>query len=215
MLEVWHRIIQGSSPCRPARANFDEIRTVHRSKLILRGFFILLVVSTALTTARAEPLKPLPADSAAVAACLKLAGENGEKEAQRKEPISETPGAAGRLAEAARLAPLELESCIGAVAHPCQQRPDGNTTAGMIECYGREWAVWDERLNRFYKGALKDAAPKLAAAMRATQRAWLQWREQKCKLPAVENEGGSIVGPLYNSCMMEMTARQAIWLQQK
>lgn len=174
-----------------------------------------LIGSATLTTAHAQPLKPLPADSATVEACLKLAGENGEKEAQRRETVNEMPGAAGRLAEAARQAPQELESCIGAVANPCMQRPDGNTTAGMIECHGREWAVWDERLNRYYKEALKDAEPKLANALRATQRAWLQWREQKCKLPAIENEGGSIVGPLYNSCMMVTTARQAIWLQQK
>lgn len=183
--------------------------------LLRLALSILLISVVALSGSLAEPLKPLAADRTAIEACLKLAGENGEKEALRREQVNEAPGAAGRLAEAARMAPMELESCIGAVANPCQQEPGGFSTAGMIECYGREWAVWDERLNRFYKDALKGAEPKMANALRATQRAWLQWREQKCKLPAIENEGGSIVGPLYNDCMMIATARQAIWLQQK
>lgn len=163
--------------------------------------------------AGAEPLKAEAADRAAIEACLSLAADNGRKEAERKETVNEAPGAAGRLAEAARLAPTEPESCIGAVANPCQQQPGGYSTAGMIECQSREWAVWDEHLNSAYRKALKDSEPKLAEAVKATQRAWLQWREQKCKLPAIENEGGSIVGPLYTGCMMHTTARQAIWLE--
>ena len=57
--------------------------------------------------------------------------------------------------------------------------------------------------------------PKLAVALRETQRAWLQWREKSCKLPAIDNEGGSIVGPLDTGCMLYATARQALWLQHR
>ena len=95
---------------------------------------------------------------------------------------------------------------------PCQQEPGGSSTAGMIACNTREWAVWDERLNHTCATLLKDADRKLAAALRQAQRAWLQWREKKCKLPEIENEGGSIVGPLYTGCMLDATARQALWL---
>jgi uncharacterized protein YecT (DUF1311 family) len=176
------------------------------------AFAVLVVVSP--TTTKAEALRATPADRAAVETCLKLVGENAEKEAQK--PVEdETPGPAGRLAEAAKQAATQTESCIGAVAIPCQQEPGGSSTAGMIACNAREWAVWDERLNRTYNGALKDAAPKLATALRQTQRAWLQWRDARCKLPEIENEGGSIVGPLYTGCMLDATARQALWLQQR
>jgi uncharacterized protein YecT (DUF1311 family) len=51
--------------------------------------------------------------------------------------------------------------------------------------------------------------------VRQTQRAWLQWREKRCKLPEIENEGGSIIGPLYTDCMLDATARQALWLGQR
>jgi uncharacterized protein YecT (DUF1311 family) len=164
--------------------------------------------------AETNALRATAADRAAIEACLKLVGENAKNEAQK--PVeSETPGPAGRLAAAAKGAATQAESCIGAVTIPCQQEPGGFSTAGMIECNTREWAVWDQRLNRSYNQTLKDADRKLAAAVRQTQRAWLQWREKRCKLPEIENEGGSIIGPLYTDCMLDATARQALWLGQR
>jgi|SRR5215510_6508498 len=178
----------------------------------LVALFSVVFASPALS--EASRMRVTPADRAAVEACLKLVGENAKQEAQK--PLEdETPGPAGRLAGAARQAATQAESCIGAVTAPCQQEPGGFSTAGMIDCNTREWAVWDERLNRAYNNALKGADPKLATALRQTQRAWLQWREQRCKLPAIENEGGSIVGPLYADCMLDATARQALWLERR
>lgn len=153
-------------------------------------------------------------DRAAMAACLKLVHDNAEKEAQ--EPLEdEAPGPAGRLGAAAKQAATQPESCIGAVTIPCQQEPGGSSTAGMVECNTREWAVWDELLNRAYSTALKDTPENLATALREAQRAWLQWREKSCALPALENEGGTIVGPLYTGCMLEATARQALSLEHR
>lgn len=173
---------------------------------------VIFVSPAALT--ETSRMRATAADRAAVEACLKLVAENAKKQAQR--PVEdEAPGAAGRLAAAAREAATQAESCIGAVTITCQQQPGGYSTAGMIECNTREWAVWDERLNRSYATTLKEADPKLATALRQTQRAWLQWREARCKLPEIENEGGSIVGPLYTGCMLDATARQALWLEQR
>jgi uncharacterized protein YecT (DUF1311 family) len=164
--------------------------------------------------ARADPPGATPGDRAALEACLKLVEENAGKAAQ--EPADgEAPGPAGRLAQAAKEAATQYESCIGAVTVPCQQEPGGSATLGMIDCNRREWAVWDERLNRLYDQAGKDADRKLARALREAQRAWLQWREKRCRLPAIDNQGGSIVGPLYTSCMLDATARQALWLEHR
>lgn len=176
------------------------------------GLVWAFVARTAPT--QAEPLRATPGDRAVVEACLKLVGENVEKEAQGKSE-NESPGAAGRLAAAAREAATQPESCIGAVTIPCQQEPVGASTMGMIDCNTREWMVWDERLNRVYREALKEAPSKLAGALRDAQRVWLQWREKRCKLPAIDNEGGSIVGPLYTGCMLDATARQALWLEHR
>ena len=183
-----------------------------RSRL-LRALLACAVFSAAVP-ARADPPRAEPGDRAALEACLKLVEENAEKEAQ-KQVESETPGPAGRLAQAAKGATTQYGSCIGAVTVPCQQEPGGASTLGMIDCNRREWAVWDERLNRLYSDARKDANRKLARALREAQRAWLQWREKRCRLPAIDNEGGSIVGPLYTSCMLDATARQALWLEHR
>lgn len=53
----------------------------------------IAALSYASAHAQVQALKPLPADSAAVEACLKLAGENSEKDVQRKEQGNEAPGA--------------------------------------------------------------------------------------------------------------------------
>ena len=119
------------------------------------------------------------------------------------------------MAGAAKGAATSYESCVGAVTIPCQQERGGSSTLGMIACNEREWTVWDERLNRLYKQELKNAEPKLAKVLRETQRVWLQWREKSCKLCGIENEGGSIVGPLYTACMLDATARQALWLEHR
>jgi len=181
--------------------------------LIIRPMVIAAVFGSP-ALAETNSLRATADDRAAVEACLKLVGENANNKAQK--PVEdEAPGPAGRLAAAAKEAATQAESCIGAVTAPCQQETGGSSTAGMIACNTREWAVWDERLNRAYSQALKDADKKLATALRQTQRAWLQWREKRCALPAIENEGGSIVGPLYTGCMLDATARQALWLGQR
>jgi uncharacterized protein YecT (DUF1311 family) len=184
-----------------------------RIRLVIH-LVLAAVVPGSSALAETNALRATAADRAAVEACLKLVGENAKNEAQR--PVeNEAPGPAGRLAAAAKGAATQAESCIGAVTIPCQQEPGGYSTAGMIECNTREWAVWDERLNRSYNQTLKNADRKLAAAVRQAQRAWLQWREKRCKLPEIENEGGSIIGPLYTDCMLDATARQALWLGQR
>ncbi len=37
----------------------------------------------------------------------------------------------------------------------------------------------------------------------------------RCSLPAIDNEGGSIVAPLHTACMLDATARQALWLEHR
>jgi uncharacterized protein YecT (DUF1311 family) len=182
----------------------------------LRVLFVGLVCALVARSApaQADARRATAADRAVVEACLKLVNENAEKEAQGKIE-NESPGPAGRLAAAAKDAATQQESCVGAVNIPCQQEPGGASTMGMIGCITREWMVWDERLNRVYREALKEASPRLARALRDAQRAWLQWREKRCKLPEIDNEGGSIAGPLYAGCMLDATARQALWMESR
>ncbi len=186
-----------------------------KSRSQLRTLFLAaaLAILNKAAPAHAETARATPADRTAVEACLQLVARNAEKEAQSKID-KDPPGAEGRLAAAARDSATQRESCVGAVAIPCQDEPGGASTMGMVNCTTREWAVWNERLNRAYRDALKDASPRLVKALRETQRAWLRWREKRCRMPGLDNEGGSI-GPLEIGCMLDVTARQALWLEHR
>ena len=102
----------------------------------------------------------------------------------------------------------------------------------MIECSGRELAVWDERLNDAYRKlvegdlgqtdalpenrpaeARRDRPAKGAEIIRDIQRSWLAFRVRKCDVNAMTSEGGTLSRVLYSSCVMTETGRQALFLQ--
>lgn len=178
------------------------------------GCFSAFVVAGAAAAQQSE-MTATPEDRAIVEACLQHVRQAAEKRAQERSDATEAVGPAGRIAAAVREAPFDQASCIGAVSNPCLQQPGGYATHAMSECFNREWAVWDERLNAAYASSLKGAAKPLATTLRGAQRAWLAWRDLRCKLPQIENEGGTIVGPLYADCMQHTTAQQALWLEQR
>ncbi len=118
------------------------------------------------------------------------------------------------------------ETCIGQSASVCIDTPDGYTTVGMSYCLGREADYWDGRLNVVY-GALMDFekridaeleglgsfAPPMAPALRDMQRAWIPFRDTVCDYEATQWGGGTGAGPAFNECVMRMTARQALYLE--
>ena len=170
---------------------------------MMRGAVLVAVAVVAAAIAGSADADPAtPQDRAAIAACLKhvrdrLAAHTGSPGLQESD--------AARGADAA--------GCIGTVADACQEQPGGGSTHGMIDCNRRELAVWDERLNRFYRATLTTGG-KIAAAVQRAERAWLAWRDARCAIPGVAEEGGSIVGPLETDCLYRETARQALWLEQ-
>ncbi len=184
----------------------------------LRATGAALLVIAAVAAARADDNLAMrqakAADRAAVEACLKLAAERSAAQANSSAPAHAAPGAAAYLDRAADAAKADPASCIGIVSDPCQEEPGGGSTYGMIDCNRRELAVWEERLNRLYRAAVKGGG-KEADAIRRAERAWIALRDAKCALPGVEEEGGSIVGPLETACLMEATGRQAIWLERR
>jgi uncharacterized protein YecT (DUF1311 family) len=183
---------------------------------VLAAGLVLLFVTSRVGALVAQDEKPTPEDRAAVAACLDRIEKNRAAEAARPGfPPAEESGASGRLKAAAADAASTAESCIGAVANACAATPEGQSTPGMIDCSARELAVWDERLNKAYRDSIAAAAPKLREALRQAQRAWIAYRDARCALPALENADGTIVGPLTSACLMEATARQALWLSEE
>jgi uncharacterized protein YecT (DUF1311 family) len=129
---------------------------------------------------------------------------------------------AGQSELAGRLA------CVGTSANLCMEAVGGYSTVGMGFCLGQELDYWDDRLNIAY-GELKaretaeDAemaeigatVPKRATALRDMQRAWIAWRDAACVYEYSQWGGGTGGGPANASCLMHMTAEQALELESR
>jgi uncharacterized protein YecT (DUF1311 family) len=168
--------------------------------MIRAAVLAVCFLGAVMAPAGADPAKPQ--DRAAIAACLKHVGERIAAQTGAPAPKPEEP-----------VGSIDPASCVGIVASACQRQPGFGSTPGMIDCNHRELAVWDERLNRFYRIIVKGGGNTAKAVQRA-ERAWLALRDAKCDLPSILEEGGSIVGPLESACLYEETARQALWLEQ-
>jgi uncharacterized protein YecT (DUF1311 family) len=152
--------------------------------------------------------KPPKEDAAAVEACLALVKENVKKAGVTKD---EKPGPAGRLTAASEGARLDETSCIGVLAVACTQK-EGTSDGAQSGCSQREAAVWDQRLNAAYRGAIAKMEKEGADNLRKTQRAWIAYRDARC-IQAWATYHGSMAGPIQAWCEMEQTARQALWME--
>jgi uncharacterized protein YecT (DUF1311 family) len=123
--------------------------------------------------------------------------------------------------------PPEQSTCAGLSASACMDAtPDGGTTVGMVYCLDREAKFWDARLNAVY-GVLRDraaasdaemarigsSAPRIEPALRDMQRAWITFRDATCAFEQSQWGGGTGGGPASVSCMLQMTAAQALYLE--
>jgi uncharacterized protein YecT (DUF1311 family) len=160
-------------------------------------------------------------DRAAVASCLDLVAQASKHYAEAvnktqadddAESKAEKIDPAAWLRHAGERAAIDETSCIGVVSTPCQETYEGRSTAGSAECIRRELAVWDERLNASYKRWIDTCGEtKVCVARRKFARAWLAARDARCALPWIEMQG-TMANPLTSACMLEVTARHAIWL---
>ncbi|MDU8910534.1 lysozyme inhibitor LprI family protein [Aestuariicoccus sp. MJ-SS9] len=117
--------------------------------------------------------------------------------------------------------------CVGASADACMQsNAGGYTTVGMGYCLEQEWQAWDGLLNLHYGEVraaaravdaemreLGSSAPSQADALRDMQRAWIAFRDAKCDYERSLWGGGTGGGPATLSCLMQETARQALYLE--
>ena len=156
----------------------------------------------------------LPADSAALQACLALTQKNeNARGTHGSDELAEKTGPQGRLDAARDAARRQPESCIGVVSTACIQAEGNKSTAVMVDCYGREANAWDGRLNAAYRKALKSGdGEDVAEGFRKVQRAWIAFRDAACAQPDIVFKG-TMARPMEAYCRLDMTARQAIWLE--
>jgi uncharacterized protein YecT (DUF1311 family) len=178
--------------------------------MIATLFLVAASLPACSVSAGAGDEKPTAADRTAVADCIALAATNQENLPTAEQDAQ--PGAAAKLQREVIQTPGLAASCIGVIAEPCQNEPDGQSNLGMAQCYDREAAVWDERLNQNYKKRLDAAEPAYRDALKKMQRTWIAYRDAKCGSISI-GETGSISVPETAICMLDETARQAIFLE--
>lgn len=112
--------------------------------------------------------------------------------------------------DAAGASRAALEGCKGAAAEPCIEQPDGETTAGLLRCYGAEALAWTAVLDGALARAMEDE--RRVAALGAAQEAWRLWRDAECRYQASLYEGGSLAPVLAGACNADLIADRAIAL---
>jgi uncharacterized protein YecT (DUF1311 family) len=120
--------------------------------------------------------------------------------------LNQCLAAAGKTEGAAR-------SCVGKVAGPCLEKPEGQSGPGEIDCLMGETAAWDDILNAEYKRLLSLVKPEAAEDVRKAQRLWLQTRDADCRVPYYFYGGGTIVKTLGAECDRDHTADRALLIK--
>jgi uncharacterized protein YecT (DUF1311 family) len=196
------------------------------SHLLQAGWAALLIgtllspVGGALAQEGSNDAKVRASDRAAVVACLKIAadaGKGGGGVQSADAPTGDKIDAkAWMAAKANKPDKPDAATCVGVVSTPCLAVPSNISTMAMADCLRRETAIWDERLNAAYKSwTSKCDSPEICEARRKLERAWLADRDARCTLPHVEAQGGTIAIIDGSACMLDATARQAIWIEQR
>lgn len=146
---------------------------------------IRAIIACAFAACLATAANAATTDSDTIAACLKSAGDG---------------------TAAAR-------ACIGRVAGPCLEKPDGQSGPGEIDCLMSETAAWDTILNAEYQRLMPLLQKEAADDVRKAQRLWVEARDADCRVPYYFYGGGTIVKTLGAECTRDHTADRAILIK--
>lgn len=124
--------------------------------------------------------------------------------------------------------PLERDACIGIAANRCQSEKDGATTWGISQCLMQEAELWDVKLNTAYSELMTDAqlmdrdseasgsespVDNVAGSLKQMQLEWIEFRDAACAYSYGRWGNGSMRNIAGASCRLQLTAKQALWLQ--
>lgn len=84
---------------------------------------------------------------------------------------------------------------------------DKGGTLDIVDCLGKLTMRWDKQLNTAYQIAMKGVDPSATISLRAAERAWLEYRKQRCYyLGAGPGTIGQIIAA---DCFYKMTRARA------
>jgi uncharacterized protein YecT (DUF1311 family) len=121
--------------------------------------------------------------------------------------ISECLGPYGHGAQAE-----DQRRCVGFVAEPCLNAPEGETTLGMTQCIGMETKAWDAVLNRDYRALMGRLDEAQQEKLKTAQRAWIALRDADCDFPR-EFVRGSLSSVMAAECFQTHTADRVLTLR--
>ena len=178
--------------------------------LRLVGVFVLLAVTAADGTAAAT-LNHQTLERA-LAACLEALDATARTTGSIAFPEG-APAPADYLRRQHAASAVKPENCVGYAAEVCMASDeDGSSTLGAAACVRREATAWESRLNASYKKLMVKVGPNAREAYRRAERSWIGYRDAMCSLPAARLGTHDRVVPLTANCMLDQTARQALWL---
>lgn len=90
----------------------------------------------------------------------------------------------------------------------CLERPEGQTTTGMVECMGAERSRQDAKLNAAYQKLMQTLPDERKEILREAQRAWIKFRDAYAEF-LYGYTGGSIDRLNTAGWYMRSTAMQA------
>lgn len=95
----------------------------------------------------------------------------------------------------------------------CQEKAP--STAGMVSCDSRARKQWDAEMNAAYRAVLRYLDATGQRDMRASQRAWLAFRDKEYKtITSVHNRlRGTLWVPIQASRLTELTRARALTLR--
>ncbi len=96
------------------------------------------------------------------------------------------------------------QSAGDAAIDACHEK---ESTSDIVDCLDRLTAQWDKQLNASYQLALKSADPAGVTPLRAAERAWLEYRKQRCYYRGAGE--GTIMRVLAADCFVRMTKARA------
>jgi len=107
----------------------------------------------------------------------------------------------------------DLHGCIGRIADPCAETPEGQSTVGTVACSDREMKAWDALLNEEYQRLLGLLKPEAAEDLRKAQRLWVTSRDADCRVPYYFYGGGTMVQIVGARCQLDHTAERALLIR--
>jgi uncharacterized protein YecT (DUF1311 family) len=97
----------------------------------------------------------------------------------------------------------------------CLAKPEGESTQGMVECYGASYEAWDKELNAVYGELLKSLEPAQKQALKAAQLQWIAFRDaDDAYLTSLQGPtSGSILRVTTNQAMADLVKARVVQLR--